>query len=113
MVQFPRPRLRTLPPATPSPSGPWSERSASLASRLRRTVSGIGVCRMQRRSRLPRTRGVAVLAALNRCPYVKVLIHIYIWQHCQDRQPLSLAVLLLDRGGLASQGDFAGRKSLL
>jgi hypothetical protein len=36
---------------------------------------------------------VAVLAALNGRLYVKVLIHIYIWQHCQDRQTLSLAAL--------------------
>jgi hypothetical protein len=43
---------------------------------------------------------VAVLAALSECPYVKVLIHIYIWQHCQDRQTLSLADLPLERGGL-------------
>jgi hypothetical protein len=58
-----------------------------------------------------------VLATLSECPYVKVLIHIYIWQHCQGRQTLSLAVLPLERGGLDSpvreQADFAGRKSLL
>ena len=61
--------------------------------------------------------GSGSVGGLEKCSYVKVLIHIYIWQHCQDRQTLSLAVLPLERGGLASpvreQGDFAGRKSLL
>jgi len=34
---------------------------------------------------------LAPLAAFGECPYVKVLIHIYFFQGCQDCQPLSLA----------------------
>jgi hypothetical protein len=68
--------------------------------RMARTEPGLGGFRRGPRRRLPRRRGatervaaLAALAALREYPYVKVLIHIYIWQGCQDCQTLSLAAL--------------------